>query len=204
MYSFISKLSLAVPLMAVSMILTPLSAVAQNSRTAEGGRTTVALSAGFVSALGELGVTPGTINPTELEEGKVNFPITSGVVDLDTAKIQLLHSGGLTLKAGATKVTLSSFIIDDTASAPAISGLVTVDGKLLGRLPLFDLVLPSGITLPLKPVYGRLVLSGVGVNLDPVAATALNSVFAVSAFKRGFNIGTARVVAYLPRYSYEN
>ena len=204
MHSLMSKLSLAAPLVAVSLALASSAAIAQNSRIAQAGHTSVALSAGFVAALGDLGVTPGTIHPTELEEGKVNFPITSGVIDLDTASIQLLHSGGLTFKAGSTEVTLSSFVIDDTASTPAISGLVTVDGKLLGRLTLFDLVWPQGIELPLKPVDNLVKLSGVNVNLDPGAASALNTVFKVTAFKGGFNIGTASVVAYVPTHTDEN
>jgi hypothetical protein len=201
MHRFMPKLSFATPLVAICLTVASSAAIAQNSRVDQAGHTSVALSAGFVAALGDLDVTPGTIYPTELEDGKVSFPITSGVLDLDTAKLQLLHSGGLTFKAGSTKVTLSSFIIDDTASAPAISGLVTVDGTLLGRLPLFDLVLPSDIELPLKPVDGLVKLSGVAVNLDPAAAAALNRVFKVKAFKGGFNIGIASVAAYVPTHT---
>jgi hypothetical protein len=74
-----------------------------------------------------------------------------------------------------------------------------VDGKLLGRLPLFDLALPGGITLPLKPRDGQIVLKGVVVTLDRTAAGALNSVFHVSAFTGGFGIGTAKVIVDLPR-----
>jgi len=117
MHRFMPKLSLATPLVAICLTVASSAAIAQNSRVDQAGHTSVALSAGFVAALGDLDVTPGTIYPTELEDGKVSFPITSGVLDLDTAKLQLLHSGGLTFKAGSTKVTLSSFIIDDTASA---------------------------------------------------------------------------------------
>jgi hypothetical protein len=168
-------------------------AFAQDTKTIEGGRTTVALSSGFVSALSSLGVTPGTVSPTLLINGVVNFPVTGGAIDLNTAASQILHSGGLTLTAGQTNVTLQSFIID-TTGAPVITGLVSVDGKLLGRLPLFDLALPSGITLPLKPVLGQILLQGVGVTLDSTAAGALNSVFHVSAFKGGFGIGTAAVI----------
>lgn len=198
MHRMISKFALAAPVVALSMAIATQVSFAQNSRVAQAGHTSVELSADFVAALGDLGVAPGTVYPTELESGKVNFPITSGVIDLDTAKIQLLHSGGLTFKAGWTEVVLSSFIIDDTATAPEISGLVTVDGKLLGRLPLFDLVLPKGIELPLTPVDNLIKLSGVGVKLDPTAASALNTVFKVKALKGGFEIGTASVVAYVP------
>jgi hypothetical protein len=188
-----SRLSLAAPIVALAMLVSTNNASAQKTETIEGGRTTVALASGFVSALGSLGVTPGTVSPTHLYKGTVNFPVTGGAIDLDTAASQILHSGGLTLTAGQTKVTLQSFIIDTTGS-PVITGLVSVDGKLLGRLPLFNLSLPSGITLPLRPYVGQIILKGVGVTLNSTAAGALNSVFHVSAFAGGFNIGTAKVV----------
>jgi len=106
-----------------------------------------------------------------------------------------LHSGGLTLKAGDTKVALQSFIID-TTTKPVITGLVVVNGKLLGRVPLFDLTLPAGFSLPLHLKENRLVLKGVGVTLDAQAAGALDAVFHVNAFTAGFPIGTAQVVAF--------
>ena len=169
---------------------------AQQTKTLFTGRTSVKLSSTFTGALSSLGVSVGRVFPTEIEYGTANFPVTGGAIDLDTASGNILHSGGLTLKAGDTKVTLQSFIID-TTSSPMITGLVSVDGKLLGRLPLFDLALPSGITLPLKLHDNRILLRGVVVTLDSAAAEALNSVFHVSAFQGGFNIGTAKVAVDL-------
>jgi len=90
---------------------------------------------------------------------------------------------------------LQSFIIDTTAK-PVITGLVVVNGKLLGRVPLFDLTLPAGFSLPLHLKENRLVLKGVGVTLDAQAAGALDAVFHVNAFTAGFPIGTAQVVAF--------
>jgi hypothetical protein len=198
-----SRLSLAAPIVALAMLVSANLASAQKTETIEGGRTTVALSSSFVSALGSLDVTPGTVGPTRLHNGSVNFPVAGGAIDLDTAVSQILHSGGLTLTAGQTQVTLQSFIID-TTSSPVITGLVSVDGKLLGRLPLFDLALPSGITLPLKPRDGRIILRGVGVTLDGTAAGALNGVFHVTAFEAGFTIGTAKVTIDLAGRSDED
>ena len=188
-----ARLSLSAPIVALAMLVSTSHASAQKTETIESGRTTVALASGFVSALDSLGVTPGTVSPTRLRYGTVNFPVTGGAIDLDSAASQILHSGGLTLTAGQTDVTLQSFIIDTTGT-PVITGLVSVNGRLLGRLPLFDLALPSGITLPLKPHDGQIILKGVGVTLDSTAAGALNSVFHVSAFKGGFGVGTAKVV----------
>jgi len=198
-----SRLSLAAPVVALSMLVSANLASAQKTEAIEGGRTTVALASSFLSALPSLDVTPGTVGPTRLHNGSVNFPVTGGAIDLDTAVSQILHSGGLTLTAGQTQVTLQSFIIDTTGT-PVITGLVSVDEKLLGRLPLFDLALPSGITLPLKLNDGPIVLRGVGVTLDGTAAGALNGVFHVTAFDGGFAIGTAKVTIDLAGHSDED
>src|ERR1700735_2597196 len=119
----------AAPIAALALVVCAAGSYAQNTQTIERGRTTVTLASSFVSALGSLGVTPGTVSPTQLHGATVDFPVTGGAIDLDTAAGQILHSGGLTLTAGSTKVELQSFIIDTTA-APVITGLVSVDGKL--------------------------------------------------------------------------
>jgi hypothetical protein len=184
------------PILAFLLVL-PMGALAQHTETIEAGRTTVNLASSFVSALGSLGVTPGTIGPTELKGSWVNFPITGGAFDLDTALGQVLHSGGLTLTAGSTEVRLQSFIIDTTGSAPQITGIVVADGKLVGRLPLFNLTLAENISLPIKPEGGVFKEKGIGVTLTASAASALNSAFHITALAGGLDIGTANIVALL-------
>jgi hypothetical protein len=183
--------------MLATMAITVLAAglPAQQTKTLFTGRTSVKLSSTFTTALTNLDVSVGRVFPTEVEQGSAEFPVIGGAIDLDTASGNILHSGGLTLKAGDTKVALQSFIIDTTAK-PVITGLVVVNGKLVGRLPLFDLTLPVGFSLPLHLKESRLVLKGVGVTLDATAAGALNGVFNINAFTPGFPIGTAQVVAY--------
>jgi hypothetical protein len=185
--------------LAIALFLLGTSAFAQQIKTVDSGLTTVQLSSTFVGALTSLSVTPGTVSPTRIYNGTADFPIVGGAIDLETAEGNILHSGGLTLTAGGIKVTLQSFIIDTTGSAPVITGLVSAQGKLVGRLPLFDLAVPSGIT-PLKPQYGFVLnLKGIPVTLDPAAAAALNTVYDVSAFAGGLSIGTANVNAFLDR-----
>ncbi len=113
--------SLTAPIVVLAMLVSANVASAQKTETIEGGRTTVVLSSSFVSALEGLAVTPGTVSPTRLYNGTVNFPVTGGALDLDTTLGQILHSGGLTLTAGKTEVTLQSFIIDTTGSKPVIT-----------------------------------------------------------------------------------
>jgi hypothetical protein len=180
---------------ALGLVLVLAASAAQaNTKTIAFGRTTVTLSSGFVSALQTLGLTPGVVKPTALEDGKADFPVTGGAIDLDTARGEISHSGGLTLTAGSTVVRLQSFTIDTTGASPVLTGLVVVNDSLVGRLPLFNLQLPAGITLPLKPTHeGVLELKGVGVTLTSGAATALNGVFSTNALAGGFGIGTADV-----------
>lgn len=126
------------------------TAFAQQTRTLNEGVTSVILSSTFVDALTSLSVTPGAVASTELEHGRVSFPVIGGVLDLATAKGNILHSGGLTLNAGDTHVALQSIIIDTTAT-PVITGLANVNGMLIGRIPLFDITLPAGFSAPLNP-----------------------------------------------------
>jgi hypothetical protein len=195
MYGLFNRRSL---IALTAALLVVAGAKAQNAYDVEGGRTTVTLSSDLLTALSDLKVTPGTAIPTQLADGKVNFPITSGVIDLETAKIQLLHSGGLTFTAGNDGVEIGNFVIDTTGAIPQITGTVAANGKLLGRIALFQLVLPNGIRIPLSPSDGGLKLSGVKVELTAGAAAVLNAVFHVTAFKGNFVIGTAEVNALLP------
>jgi hypothetical protein len=178
------------------------SAFAQATVVTQSGKTSVALSKSLLNALSSLGVTPGKISPSTLVKGVITFPITGGAFDADTAKGQIIHSGGLTLTAGGTQVDLESFIIDTTGSSPVLTGIAVVNGALVGRLTLFNLQLPSGITLPLQPVDGVLVdVNPVGVTLTSSAASTLNTVFGVTAFTGGFDIGNANLQAFIvPNY----
>lgn len=181
--------------LATAMVLVSCTAAfAQKTKTVEGGGTSVALSSGFVAALQSLGVTPGTVEPTKLQNGKASFPINGGALDLKTLKGEIIHIGGLTLTARSTEVRLQAFIIDTTGSAPVLTGLVIVNGGLLARVPLFDINLSRS---SIKLAGDDLTVRGVGLTLDKTAAAALNQIFNVSAFKAGLPIGTATVTAEL-------
>jgi hypothetical protein len=173
------------------------TASAQETNIVESGETTVALSSGFLNALQSLGVAPGVIAPTQLTSTTVNFPINGGAIDLKTAIGNIGHTGGLTLSAGGTVISIENFTIDTTGKSPIITGLVVANGPLVGRITLFDLALPGSFKLPLAQYRSVLVdLQGVTVTLDGAAANALNQAFNTSAFKAGFGIGTARVRAF--------
>jgi hypothetical protein len=161
------------------------------------GFTTVKLASATTDALTALGVTPSALPGSYLHHGRAYFPIFGGALDLETAVGEILHSGGLKFAKGEVKVTLSGFSIDTTDGA-VLTGLAAVNGDVVGRIPLFDVVLPAGITLPLPAPEGRrFELEGAMLKLRPEAAAALNASFSVTAFAAGLEIGTAKIRSHV-------
>ena len=167
-----------------------------------GQSTSVKLDAGFVKALGSLGVAPGPSGNAKIADGSASFPITGGNVTvykpnevLPYVQGRIEHDGsGLTLTKGDTKVTIDNFVIDP--GDPAIlTGRVSANGKVVApSATLFDL---NGSTL--KPITvdsgaGTATLTGTTVNLSDAAAKALNGAFKTSALKGGTKIGIATIV----------
>lgn len=158
------------------------------------GLTSVALSTDLVNALTALGVQASGFGDTRIRKGVARFSITGGAVELDRTRVEILHSGGLTLQAGGTEVNLTDFIISNLNGQTVLTGVLTVNGEVVTRAPLFNLQVGSVGT---SKVRGRdnLDLNNVTVTLTDVAAGALNQAFGVTAFTAGFNIGTAQVDA---------
>jgi hypothetical protein len=158
-----------------------------------GGVTSVQLSEGFIEALGALNLTPGTVEPGVLSEGIARFPIPGGGLDQATLKGDIFHVGGLSLSNHAgTTVQLFNFIIDTTGEQAVLTGLVTVDGDLVGRVPLFNLNLAQA---QVEADLFQLTLKNVALDLTADAAQALNDILGVEAFEAGFNVGLAEVLA---------
>ena len=164
------------------------------------GATEVALYASFVDALGSLGVTPGNVLPGSLiptsNSAKVAFPIPTGELDASGPKVEILHSGGLTLTAGHTRVALTSFIIENLGGNLRLTGVVKANDTIVGRIPLFRVVLTQAPeVVPTSGGAAHLSIKGARLTLTDAAAQALNGVFGVTAFKQGFPIGVAKVNA---------
>jgi hypothetical protein len=162
------------------------------------GITTVNLSSGFVSALGTLKVAPSALSGSALSGTVIDFPIIDGALDLSSGEAEATHIGGLRLTAGKTVVDLRDFIIDATSSQPTITGLVIADGKLVGRVPLFDLAISSN---NVQTDGGFLLyIQDVGVTLTSGAASTLDTVFKTTALKGGTVIGTGTVIAFTSNF----
>lgn len=158
-----------------------------------GGDTRVTLSSTFLGALQSLGVSASPSFPASIRNGNARFPIPTGEIDAQSFKGEIVHDGGLNLRAGDLTVTISSFVIDTTGSAPVLTGLVKANDSVIGRIPLFDLALGSAPQVQSRGRYGSLRINDVAVTLNAEAAAALNSAFGVTAFTAGIPIGTARV-----------
>ena len=182
---------------AAMFALLTVDATAQHAATAYSGATDVTLSSTLTTSLSSLGVTVGYDHPAMVSGATATFPLVTGVIDLSTSAGSLLHSGALIFDAqsNATKVRLEAFVISTASKPPVLSGVVVVNNAVWGRYNLFDLTLPAGTTLPLKPTGNTLMLKGVKLTLDPSMSAMLNKVYGVSQFTPGFDVGTANVTA---------
>jgi len=163
-----------------------------------GEQTQITLDQGFVDALTQLKLTPGTVGTAKLTEGALIFPITGGNVtvfkpgEVSPYVIgQIQHEGsGLSLAAGGTKVELTNLNVDPGVSR--VYGDVVVNGKVAASSAyLFQL---DGRTLnPLTTGNGTATLEGTQVKISPVAAPLLNQTFKTDAVKPGLLVGIAKI-----------
>ena len=158
------------------------------------GQTSVALSTELVNALSSLNVHASGFGNTQIKDGVANFAITGGAADLDSTRVEVSHSGGLSFNAGSTEVNLTDFVITNLDDRAVLTGLVTVNGDVVTRAPLFNLEIGSVGTSENKG-RNNLDIDDVNVTLTDVAADTLNQAFGVNAFVADFNIGTAEVDA---------
>ena len=149
-------------------------AAAQASDTLASGTTMLKLDAGVAKALKSAGV---SVSGT-------TYKITGGSLDGATGTIK--HSGSLRLKAGSTKLALSSFTVK-LGKKSTLSGLV---GKT--RVTLLTLDLSKAKIVRAGLDYR---ITGVTVALTAPAAKALNATFHTKLFTRGLKLGSVIVHA---------
>ena len=153
------------------------------------GKTVVALSKELVLGLAALNVKPGAISPGTLNRMAVaSFPITTGAVELPKSEID--HSGGLSFSGGNTRVALSSFIIDITATKPILTGLVIANSSYIGRVPLFNVDLSASSVVQKGK---KVTIRNAGLTLSSFAANSMNMFFGVNKFTENLPIGIATI-----------
>ncbi|ANH38723.1 hypothetical protein I601_2299 [Nocardioides dokdonensis FR1436] len=168
-----------------------------------GDSTQITLDKGFLDALTQLKLTPGTVGEATLEGAELSFPITGGNVTVfEPGTVspyvigQLQHvSSGLSLSAGGTTVELLNLNVDPGVSR--VYGDVAVNGKVAVESAfLFQL---DGRTLnPLQVDGGQAVLEGTEVKISEPAAGLLNDTFGTDAVKPGLLVGIAEITVDLP------
>lgn len=163
----------------------------------ERGKTGVTLDANLIPTLTSLGVTLSPLEPSTMfnaAKGRALFPIVSGIFDPVNTTAEISHSGGLVLTGGGVQLVVSSFVINiSSTGAPVLTGVATLDGAFVGRIPLFDLDL-SGASITFK--MSKLTVGGVNLTLNADAAATLNAIFGTSAFAGGLPIGAGEVRSY--------
>ncbi len=185
-------------IVAAALTLNPVASFAAPTETTKGGTTTVALAPGLLTSLTALNVRTSAVSPAKLKTQSgattATFPITTGQIDFGTMKAEIDHAGGLAYTTATTRVTLTAFIVDATGATPVLTGLVTANGNLVGRIPLFNLNNAASTT---SATPSTVTISHVAVTLTGAAATALNTAFGTSALVAGTPIGMASIKAKL-------
>lgn len=188
-------LSVAAPAAAGLAALAATAVPAAATPTAvTGGRTTVEIPPATTSALLGAGIVPlpiapGSERPTFRAGGigvAASFPVTGGSVDLSALTGTITHAGGLALYDVRTgrDVTVDNFDIV-LGSSPVLTAEVPA---LHARATIFDLSLAHA---HITTSGARVTVTGVGVTLDPGAATVLDHALRTAAFTGGLPIGTA-------------
>ena len=142
------------------------------------GTTAVTTAPGIAGTFVRAGVIPLPVHPASVRIGfdhgfslTYGFPVTGGNPDLDRGKGHLLHSGGIDfVGVGGSRLEIGKFDID-LAAGKIFAREVNFESN---RIPVLDLDLSK---LRVSVRHGATVLSNIGLYLDPVAASALNTTF---------------------------
>jgi hypothetical protein len=154
-----------------------------------GGYTLLKLDAGTAAVLADAGVRIKATGPAIGPAGSTTFafPIVGGEVNKKQLSGRIVHSGGLAISAGNTKLVVKRFVVD------LDRGVLTA--KVAGadvRIPLLRL---GAVTGGVQASPGLLLLKDVNVRLSATAAQALNQTFNTDLFEAGLPIGKATVIA---------
>ena len=198
MNRLLRRLSLAAPTAAALLLASSTFAAAADSiYPTEGGRTTLTLSKALEADITAAKATLTTVPGAQLDGDQIAFGLSTGEIDLANAQGQIVHNGGITLTAGAKQVTLDSLMLTTFGEQAYVSALVIANGRFVGRINVFDITLPSTLTLPITPKSGDFFL-GASWNLDPAGATALNDGLGVTAFHDSVYVGYSLSLVLVP------
>jgi hypothetical protein len=180
----------AAALLALALSAPPAQSAERSATTpVTGGYTLLKLDAGTAAVLADAGVRIEATGPAIGPAGSTTFafPIVGGEVNKKQLSGRIVHSGGLAISAGNTKLVVKRFVVD------LDRGVLTA--KVAGadaRIPLLRL---GAVTGGVQASPGLLLLKDVNVRLTATAAQALNQTFNTDLFEAGLPIGKATVFA---------
>jgi len=180
----------AAVLLALALSAPPAQSAERSATTpVTGGYTLLKLDAGTAAVLADAGVRIEATGPAIGPAGSTTFafPIVGGEVNKKQLSGRIVHSGGLAITAGNTKLVVKRFVVDLNR------GVLTA--KVAGadvRIPLLRL---GAVTGGVQASPGLLLLKDVNVRLTATAAQALNQTFNTALFEAGLPIGKATVIA---------
>ena len=185
MRPLLKKLFLLVPIALATQAL-----VAQQVNTIVSGRTAMYLNSAFQATIESYGATFSDLGLAALQNGTVYFPISKGVIDVNTVAGELRHGGGLVITADGRQIKLLNWVLDTTGPVPTISALFVIDGTINGRFPLFLVQPPPNLSLPLQPQGSVVAIRQASLFLTPAGATTFNNLFGLD--------GSEQLQAYTP------
>ena len=178
-----------------AVLLIAASPAAAERFSITGGSTTLQLDSGTARALDDLGVSVTPTGRASATSSGIRFPITRGALDPADANGVVRHTGGLRLRAGGTRVTLSDFTV-------AINRGSTMSARVNGGARLGALVPVVGKARISRTGLG-LTVSNVDIHLSTRGAAALNRAFATRAFRPRLKLGTVTTRTTLGQVAFD-
>jgi hypothetical protein len=158
----------------------------------KGGMTTLTLNEEILGLLGTCDV--GRIKPAgqSPDGSRWRFPVSGGVIDLETSAGELEHRGGILISCGAgpeEATSIQNLRAEYLEDKLVLTAVVVVGQEPLQRIPLFS---PLSENLETSVSKGGVVrLSGVQLNLTAAAAEFLNILLGTTQFSDDTEIGQA-------------
>jgi hypothetical protein len=193
------RISLAAPTAAALLIASSAFAQATTSTIfpAQGGRTALTLSKAFLADITAAGATATPVSGAQLNGNEVAFGVGIGEINLANAEGQIVQNGGIALTTSTKEVTIDNLMVTTFGEQAYVSALVTANGHFVGRVNVFDITLPSDLTLPIAPKDGHFFL-GLSWNLDPAGAAAINDALGTTAFHDSVYVGYSSSLVLVP------
>ena len=183
---------------AAAMTAAAVALPAQTKTVAQGHATFS--SSSFLKYVASFGVTVTDLGGAAAVNTPETFPVAEGQLDLKTGAGEIATLGGYILSGNGNTVRIVDLTLDSTnPSSPVVTALFIVNDNLVGRRPLYQVTVPSGITLPLKPQGAVEQLNGLGLTLTQAAASTINSAIVITepVLQPGESGGTLNVYAVL-------